>query len=473
MLRAQILALPAQQHSRLIRSEDTLETFFIARGAPGSAATILPDEDLVALTADLAAYMVNPLIRLESEGPPGTALSAAGTLTFTLNPTAGTLVSIGGVSYLFAVTPALAYQVEIGVDLATSIANLEDLINNGDGFGAVAHPSVTSVAGATTLVATAAAAGAEGNAITTTTDVGGASWGAATLEGGSSVLAGARVGQFCRYGDAAPYIWFAWDGVVWDDIADIETTLIYLEANAAAARDAIDVVRDIYTALTKTITSDTPAADEPADYLCRYIRLSSPWTGSIPTGYALPTLANMAGRPPVTYFNGTGGALSIYDPGDLITPLFTLSNGTYVRIWNIGGVWRWELSVEEAGILETTVGAQAKVDTAVPPVYNKGTHSGGDLTIDFTDSSRQYVQLTGNMNLIITGGSVFDELTLVVHKTSASHTVTFDAAIKLTDEATLAVPFVLEANKCYEFHFRHMGGGWCFTRLEGAFTSTI
>lgn len=110
---------------------------------------------------------------------------STGILTFTANPTDGETVEIGTETYTFRTNILSHYDVEIGVNLATSILNLAGAINLGAGVynGSVASDFVSATYDATTLTATALNVGAAGDVGSTETLANG-SWGAATLLGG-------------------------------------------------------------------------------------------------------------------------------------------------------------------------------------------------------------------------------------------------------------------------------------------------
>jgi hypothetical protein len=99
----------------------------------------------------------------------GTAASA---FTFTSNVAADDTVVIGNITYTFKASPAAAYQVDVGTDLATSITNLALAINRTGTPGSttyhtdtVANPYFTATASATTLRLTARGAGSWCNGI--------------------------------------------------------------------------------------------------------------------------------------------------------------------------------------------------------------------------------------------------------------------------------------------------------------------
>jgi uncharacterized protein (TIGR02217 family) len=122
------------------------------------------------------------------------SVAATAVLEIDSNPANSKTVVIDGSIYTFTTGNAdAAYKVKIGVSAAITIDNLINAINatatpglTTYGVGTIAHPTVSASAGAgSTIVATAIIAGVSGNAITTTTNIGGAgSWNHSTLTGG-------------------------------------------------------------------------------------------------------------------------------------------------------------------------------------------------------------------------------------------------------------------------------------------------
>ncbi len=81
-----------------------------------------------------------------------TRASAAGAFAFTSNVAVNDTVTIGGIVYTFVAVPASANEVDVGVDLDTSISNLVAAINDSGvegstyGTGTVENPSVSATA---------------------------------------------------------------------------------------------------------------------------------------------------------------------------------------------------------------------------------------------------------------------------------------------------------------------------------------
>ena len=138
---------------------------------------------------------------------------ARAVLTLTNQPTAGQQVTIGTISYTFGTTVTAANDVLIGANTAESIANLvkailADSASAGTAFGTgtVAHPDVQAFAFyGLSMVVIAQLAGEVGNTIVTTTDITGASFSFATLNGGNDInlaqpLSFPRRGLFDRDG---------------------------------------------------------------------------------------------------------------------------------------------------------------------------------------------------------------------------------------------------------------------------------
>jgi len=121
-------------------------------------------------------------------------VAATGTLTNTANFADTETVTTGTKTYQFqTVLTNVDGNVLIGASASDSLDNLIAAINLGAGSGTlyatatVANTFVSAVAGAgDTLIATARTAGTGGNAIATTETSANASWGAATLAGGSN-----------------------------------------------------------------------------------------------------------------------------------------------------------------------------------------------------------------------------------------------------------------------------------------------
>ncbi len=128
----------------------------------------------------------------EAAIPPDAAVAASGTVVSTgVNVSDGDTVTIGATVYRFKTVMALAYDVQIGVDAATSLANLKAAINASGTpgveyfAGTLIHPSVTGgTITSTTLLVTANATGLGGNAIATTDTAATLSWNYGTLTGG-------------------------------------------------------------------------------------------------------------------------------------------------------------------------------------------------------------------------------------------------------------------------------------------------
>jgi len=126
--------------------------------------------------------------------PDGINVFATGTLTLTGNASNGDIVTIDAKVYTFQDTLTdVDGNVHIGATASDTLDNLIAAITLGSGAGTdyatsmTEHPSVTAVAGAgDTMDVTAKNEGAVGN-VTSTTDISGATWTAATLTGGTDV----------------------------------------------------------------------------------------------------------------------------------------------------------------------------------------------------------------------------------------------------------------------------------------------
>lgn len=132
-------------------------------------------------------------VKLLSDVTVTAAVAATGVLTGTSNFADTETVTIDTKVYTFQTTLTnVDGNIQIGGSLAASLQNLFDAINltgtPGTQYAAsmTLHPTVTATANdATTLTVTAKAAGTFGNTIATTETATNASWGGATLSGGS------------------------------------------------------------------------------------------------------------------------------------------------------------------------------------------------------------------------------------------------------------------------------------------------
>lgn len=127
-----------------------------------------------------------------------TGARATQTLTTTGTFSNGELVTVEGRTYVMRTalsSPAVADEVLIGADAATSLDNLKLAINAGSGAGTnystgtVAHAKVTAEANTdTTQVVQAIEYGTVGNRFLVSETCANASWGAATLTGGVATI---------------------------------------------------------------------------------------------------------------------------------------------------------------------------------------------------------------------------------------------------------------------------------------------
>lgn len=148
-------------------------------------------------------------------------VGASGALTTTGNFADGETVTIGGKVYTFqAALTDVDGHVKVGATAALSLTNLRNAINRnnvgtpGTDFATstTANTKVTATATSTVLTVTAIVYGTPGNSIATIATVSNASWGAATLTGGTgrSVLEfGLIPGEFITVGDDAAGCFFA------------------------------------------------------------------------------------------------------------------------------------------------------------------------------------------------------------------------------------------------------------------------
>lgn len=156
------------------------------------------------------------VIDAEKNADTATGTLATQTLTSTgVNVSNNDTVTIGSTTYTFKTTlsssPAVANEVKIGADAATSLDYLKIAINNSGGtqgteysYGTTAHPRVTATTNTNTTQVVEARRKNYGNSIATTETAATLSWGAATLTGGvPAVVAPTEVGKRGVSGGAA------------------------------------------------------------------------------------------------------------------------------------------------------------------------------------------------------------------------------------------------------------------------------
>lgn len=167
-------------------SPDGTSWYDIASGAIPQATGV--GQSLFKIPATFGEYM-----RASYDVNEGSNVKATGTLTSdATNVTDNDTVTIGSTVYRFKNTLALAYDVKIGADAATTLDNLKAAVNAsgtpGTEYfaGTLIHPTVSATTNTnTTQVFEAKTAGTDGNAIATTEASSHLSFGAATLTGGT------------------------------------------------------------------------------------------------------------------------------------------------------------------------------------------------------------------------------------------------------------------------------------------------
>lgn len=133
---------------------------------------------------------INRLLSTAAGGQDATF--ASGVLSFNGNAVDLETVTIGETVYRYVDVLAQAYDVLIGASASITINNHIAAINAeaGEGTtygtGTVEHPDVTASTTPGDMNVTAKVAGVAGNSIVTTSTSVNATWGAATLEGGSN-----------------------------------------------------------------------------------------------------------------------------------------------------------------------------------------------------------------------------------------------------------------------------------------------
>jgi hypothetical protein len=128
---------------------------------------------------------------------------ATGSIVFTINPTDGQKITLNGTDVVFADTPS-AGQVQIGGDLATTLASAKTLLNAS--ANAQIAKNVYDVTGGTRLTLVSKTSGTTMNAYTLATNVTGATVSGATMTGGTAnaiLITGAKWLTTAQAGDLA------------------------------------------------------------------------------------------------------------------------------------------------------------------------------------------------------------------------------------------------------------------------------
>lgn len=225
-----------------------------------------------------AAGVLKANVTATAAGAPATA--AAGLLTFTGQPSDTETFTLNGKVYTLQTSLTNTDgHVLIGVDTATTVANLIAAINLGAGSGTAyaaattLHPTVSASAGVgTTIVLTAKTPGSAGNALTTTETLTNATIGAATLTQGT-------------------------DGATIDALGEELVTLL----NASLGTDgAAHVTHAAYVAATHTLTA-AGTADNLGDHTLL--------VEVFPPGSARASVVSFVGS--ITHVGSSGAALTV------------------------------------------------------------------------------------------------------------------------------------------------------------------
>lgn len=173
-----------------------------------SGGTIVNQTFTVSASQPSSEYAQAISNRLVTAGWTRTLVPATSVLTCSANPLNNETVTVDTTApkvYTFktVINNAVANEVSIGVDLATSLSNLKNAINAGPGAGAAyssattAHTTVTATSTSTTLTATKITGGLLSNDGSNSETLSNGSWGGAFL-GGYDQLLSAKTTQGLR-----------------------------------------------------------------------------------------------------------------------------------------------------------------------------------------------------------------------------------------------------------------------------------
>jgi hypothetical protein len=194
----------------IVVSWDIIKSFENASSSLPSTATVVPvDLTLAGDAAVAGTALTSPNSGNYSNG-------YQGILTMATNPTANDTVTVGTGVYTFVASPAVAGDVDLGVDAATSRANLVAAINLGPGSGTAYHASTVAnpegararLGAGNTVVITAATAVTTTETFTAVGNVFGAATAAAVnvVSGKADQLVLMTLDRNLAYEDRIPYV---------------------------------------------------------------------------------------------------------------------------------------------------------------------------------------------------------------------------------------------------------------------------
>lgn len=197
------------------------------------------------------------------------AVAASSTLTWdnAVNFADGETVTIGTTVYRFKDTMAQAYDVKVGADGDTSLANLVKAINASGTAGVeyytgtLIHPTVSAAAVAShATIVTAKTAGYAGNSIATSETSAHAAWTGSYLAGGGSTIGTASIGSAHEGGLLHRLICVApqWAGTPTYTIAILNEDGITIYSNASQAENTTTATAlEVMIAPTDTVKVTT------------------------------------------------------------------------------------------------------------------------------------------------------------------------------------------------------------------------
>lgn len=254
------------------------------------------------------------------------AAYAVGTLTSTgVNVSDGDTVTIGSTVYRFKNTMAQAYDVKIGADAATSLANLKKAINaTGTAgveyyTGTLVHPSVNAgTLTSTTLAVAANVKGTAGNSIASTEAAVTLSWGAATLASGADPTATEFVDALVTAVNGAGIGWRA---------TELASNYVFIEEANPTGVDAASAFAETLTGTNNAWASATAlAGNGPATGAENVVMVSRVPTAAEVTAQNMcfpftfnPTVANVTVRTSAGVYRAWDGAITISGNKVLVT----------------------------------------------------------------------------------------------------------------------------------------------------------
>lgn len=164
-------------NANALASEAFVDAYFTDRGIATWTGASTVKQQAITKATDYVKKRFGLLFNGELQFP--VSQEAKSVITFTQQPTDGQIITLDGTVFTFKTVAVAATEIEIGSRMSVTIDNAILIINEQNlDFGSDQNPGLS-------MVVTAGYSGEDGNLIAVSTDVTGATWSFATLNGGN------------------------------------------------------------------------------------------------------------------------------------------------------------------------------------------------------------------------------------------------------------------------------------------------